>query len=378
MMNNEPARVSSEQENAGKKKNIWQKIWNILSNNWGWKVGSLIMAICLWGALISQDTSLPRDKTIDNVRVSVVNAAALRQNGLIVVDGLEDVDTVRIRASVPQRNYSAAGASNYTARLDLSQIEAPGEAMLKITASSSNASQYGTVLEVYGAEVNVVAEEYATLEGLPVEVRVNGEPPEGCWGGAITRGVETVDISGPASVVGKAARCVVEYDQGAISPDRSPNAVSLPFYFEDENGNVLDQESLTVTAHGQSASLQRISVTQEAYYLARVSVAADALITGEPAEGYSVSSVRVTPDTITLAGSKLAIEPFLEEDAALFPFEQVNISGLNRSVSQLLYLSTPGNLDYISNNAVQVVVSILPTEFVNMASDGGQTTEQSP
>ena len=375
MMNDEPARVSSEQENAGKKKALLKRIWSLLAHNWGWKVGSLALAVCLWGALISQDTSLPRDKIIDNVRVSVVNAAALRQNGLIVVDGLTDVDTVRIRASVPQRNYSAASAANYTARLDLSQIQGPGETTLKITATPSNAAQYGSVTQVYDEEVTVIAEAYATAEGIPVELRISGEAPEGCWGGPLSRSVETVDVSGPASVVEKAARCVVEYDQSGISPDRSPNAVSLPFFFEDADGDVLDSGSLTVTAHGQSASLQRISVTQEAYYLARVPVATDALIVGEPAEGYAVASVRVTPETITLAGSKLAIEPYQNQDAALFPFEQVNISGLTRSVSQLLYLNTPGNLDYISNNAVQVVVSILPSEFVNLASGDGQSTE---
>ena len=103
-------------------------------------------------------------------------------------------------------------------------------------------------------------------------------------------------------------------------------------------------------------------------------MAADALVTGEPAEGYAVSSVRVTPQSVTLAGSKMAIEPYLAEGAALYPYEQVDISGQSRTVSQLLYLNTPGNVDYISNTAVQVVVSILPEEFVNMASG----TEQNP
>ncbi len=374
MMNNEPARVSSEQENTGKKKDIWKKAWSVLSSHWGWKLGSLALAICLWGGLITQDTSLPRDKIIDNVRVSVVNATALRQNGMIVVEGLEDVDTVRIRASVPQRNYTAASASNYSARLDLSQIQTTGVQTLKITASAGNASQYGTVAEVYDADVTVAVEEYSTLSGVPVEVRFQGEVPEGYWGGTLTRSAESVDISGPASVVENAARCVVVYDQSALSPDRSPNAVNLPFFFEDAAGNQLSAANLTVTPHGQTNAIQRITLSQEVYYLAQVNVAADALVTGEPAEGYAVSSVRVTPQSVTLAGSKMAIEPYLAEGAALYPYEQVDISGQSRTVSQLLYLNTPGNVDYISNTAVQVVVSILPEEFVNMASG----TEQNP
>ena len=47
----------------------------------------------------------------------------------------------------------------------------------------------------------------------------------------------------------------------------------------------------------------------------------------------------------------------------------MDISGQSRTVSQLLYLNTPGNMDYISNNTVQVVVTILPEEFVKLSNN---------
>ena len=354
--NSDAARVPTEQDGGnagnagktGKKDKIIKRLLHVFTHNWAWKLGSLALAISLWGILISQDTSLPRTKTISGVRVSVTNSSALRSNGFVVVDGLDKVSTVKLRVSVPQKNYTAASASNYTARLDLSQIQTTGEQTLKITASAANSSQYGTVLEVYDADVTVTVEEYSTLSQVPVEVRLTGELPENCYGGALNRSADSVDISGPASLVGKAARCVVEYDQSNLSPERSPNAVSLPFYFEDAEGNVLDGSSLTVTPHGQSTSIQRITVRQEVYYLARVKVGTEALVTGEPAEGYAVSSIRV------------------------------NISGQSRTVTQLLYLNTPGNVDYISNNTVQVIVTILPEEFVNIASGTGKDAVQNP
>ncbi|MDO5327270.1 MAG: hypothetical protein Q4G00_11195, partial [Clostridia bacterium] len=74
------------------------------------------------------------------------------------------------------------------------------------------------------------------------------------------------------------------------------------------------------------------------------------------------------------AGSEVALANYLQEGALLYPFDQVDISGQNRTVSQVLYLNTPGNVEYISTNAVQVVVSILPEEFVNVASG----TENNP
>ena len=239
MTNNEPARVPAEQENAGKKEKGFTRLLRALTHNWGWKIGSLALAVCLWGILITQDTSLPREKVIEGVRVTVTNSSALRGNGMVVVDGLDGVSTVKLRVSVPQRNYSSAAASNYVARLDLSQIQHTGEQTLKITASSSNQAQ------------------------VPVEVRLTGEMPENYYGGAVSRSADAVDISGPASVVEKAARCVVEYDQSALSPERSPNAANLPFYFEDAEGNVRDDRNLTVTLPGPSDAIQRITVRQD-------------------------------------------------------------------------------------------------------------------
>ena len=371
MMSNEINRQMDG--SAAPKESVWKKLWQLLTHQWGWKVTSLLLAVCLWGVLISQDSALPRDKTVEGVRVTVTNAAALRSSGYIVVDGLEDVDTVAVRARVPQKNYSAVSASNYTARLDLSQIQQAGEQTVTITAASTNTTQYGTVLEVLSPDVTVRVEEYGVQSRVPVEVRLTGEVPEGYFAGALNRSVEYVDLSGPKSIVAQAVRCVVEWDQSTLDPERSPNAASLPFFFEDAEGNRLDSDDLTVTASGQSAALTRINVSQEVSYMARVPVDTETLYTGTPLEGYAVSSVRVTPEVITIAGSREAISQYLEEGSAFFTYEQVNIDGQMRTVSGFLTLRTPQNVDYISSSAVQVIVSILPEAFVNAAAQGGES-----
>ena len=386
MMKNDSPRPLPEQESKARARMGWQKAWqkiqealpwqkikSALLNNWGWKLTSIVLAICLWGVLISQDTSLPRDKVIEDVRITVANAATLRSNGYVVVSGLEELGTARIRVSVPQRNYAAASASNYSARLDLSQIQSAGEQTLRLTASAANASQYGTVLEVYNPEITLVTEEYAVRTQVPVEVRQVGAAPEEYYVGALNRSVSYVDVAGPRSVVDQVVRCVVEYDQSGLSPERNPNAASLPFFFEDALGGVLDASRLTVSASGQTNTLQRINLSQQVYYKARVPVDADAVYTGQPAEGYAVSSVRVFPQYVTLAGSLEAISPYLEGDAALYPYDPVNIDGQSRNVtSTSLSLNTPGNMDYISNNTITVVITILPEEFVNLGAQSGE------
>ena len=370
MMNEDRPAAGPEKNKISKARSLGRRLIRGLTHQWGWKLMSLVLAMCLWGVLISQDSALPRDKVISGIRVSVINAASLRSSGYIVVDGLDELGTVSIRARVPQKNYSAVSASNFTARLDLSQIQEAGQQKAAVTVASTNAGQYGTVLEVLSPEILLTVEEYGTQARVPVEVRLEGEVPEQYFAGALSRTVEYVDISGPKSKVERVARCVVSWDQSALTPDRSPNTANLPFTFEDAEGAAVDAENISATVSGQSSAVARIGVSQEVYYKAQVPVNTDSLYTGAPAEGYAVSSVRVSPESVTIAGSKEAIAPYLEPGSTFYTYEQVDIDGQNRTVSGFLTLRSPQNMDYISASAVQVIVSILPEAFVNAASDG--------
>ena len=56
----------------------------------------------LWAGLISQDNSLTRDKSWQNVNVSVNGLDTLKRNGFIVVSDLEELlANVSVTAAVP-------------------------------------------------------------------------------------------------------------------------------------------------------------------------------------------------------------------------------------------------------------------------------------
>lgn len=359
-MKNDVPHAPEEKSREKLGRRAWNYVKKTVTHNTGWKIASLVLAVCLWGGLITQDTSLPRDKVIDGVRVVVSNAATLRGNGLVVVSGLDDNAQVRIRARVPQKYYSTVSAANYTARLDLSQITGTGEQTLKITASSSNTSLYGTVTEVFSPEITVQVAEYATQNRVPVEVRTVGEVPAGYYPAAISYSPQYVDIGGPRDVVEAAVRCVVEYDQSALSIARNPNTVNLNYTFEDAQGNPLDGSNLTVTSSTSSNALQRIAVSQYVYAMAQVPIDAAHLVKGEPAEGYRVTKIQVNPTAVTIAGREIAVLPYLQEGAALFPYEQIDVSRRQQSISTFLALRVPTNMEYVSNSVVQVTVVIEP------------------
>ena len=360
MMNNEPARILGEQENETPRKDWKKQIGSWLTNHWGWKLISLVLAICLWGALISQDTTLPRDKMIDDVRITVTNSATLRSNGFIVVSGLEDLSSVRLRVTVPQKYYSTVTAANYSVRLDLSQIREAGEQTLKLSASTTNSSLYGTVNDILSPDVKVIVEEYATQSKVPVEVHLTGEVPDGYYITPLSFSTQYVDIGGPRSIVDNVARCVVEYDQSTLSPNRNPNTASLPFTFQDAQGNTLDSANLSVTASGQSAALQRIAVSQYAYLTAKVPVSTISLTQGQVAEGYEVTGITIFPETVTIAASGTMLAPYLQGNVSFYTYDKVDITNARQNISTYLTLRTPSTMEYISDNIVQVTVKIEP------------------
>ena len=375
MMNNDVSRAPAAPEKEKWWKAAGRKILKTLTHNTGWKIASLVLAICLWGGLITQDTSLPRDKVIDGVKITVVNAANLRSNGLLVVSGLDDTATVRLRARVPQRYYSTVTATNYTARLDLNQIQGTGTQTLKLTASSANSTLYGTVTEILSPDITVQVEEYGVQNRVPVEIRTVGEAPAGYYPAALTYSPQYVDIGGPKEIVEAAVRCVAEYDQSALSPSRNPNTVNLNFTFEDAAGNALDSTNLTVSSTGQTSTLQRIAVSQYVYTMAQVPIDGNNLIKGDVAEGFAVTNIQVIPSTIIVAGRDVAIAPYLQEGAVIFPYEQIDVSNRRQSVSTFLALRTPTNMEYVSNSVVQVNVTIEPVPVAEEAAAAGETEQ---
>ena len=356
MMSNEPNRTSAGREKKTDYRKILKRLWKSITYQWGWKLTCLVLAVFLWGGLISQDTSLPREKVFSNVKVSVVNASVLRQNGFIVVSGLEELNDVRIKVQVPQRNYSTVTAANYTVRLDLSQIKSAGEQKVKITATSTNASLYGTVTEISLPQITVQVEEYSTRTRIPVQLQVTGEAPEGFYGDTPTCDPATVDIGGPRSIVESVVRCVAQYDMSLLAPAQGTARTSVSFIFQDREGNELDASNLTVTS--QSVTLRDLIVDQELYPTITVPISAENLIVGYPAEGYEVTKVSVYPESVEIAASDLTI--YQQDGALIFPYNRLNINGESQGLTGELSLRRPTEVVYMSTYEVSVSVTIEP------------------
>lgn len=331
------------------------RLKNILLNNWAWKLLCVIIAIFLWGNIISQDASLTREKIIRNVPVTVVNASSLQRSGLIVVDGLDDLPEVTIRVEVPVRNYQAASASNYTVRLDLAGINHAGEQTVQLSAGSSTAG-YGSIIEISGSTVQLNVEEYITRSRIPVRIRTSGQVPDGYYANAATAEVNEVTVAGPASLINQVARCVVLYTMPTLANGPGSEYTSSPIMLTNVQDEELDMNAINVTV--DSWGVDAITVQQTFYPMYQMDIGTLGVVKGNPKEGYEIKSVSYSPQTVSVADMDLTSHT----GDYVYLSGTVDVSGLDETIMMPLRVSRPGGFVYISTDIVYVTVEIGPID----------------
>ena len=343
-------------ETGGREDSLWKRLWSTVSYQWQWKLLCLLLAICLWGIVISQNAALTREKSIQGVAVNQ-NAETLRQKGLIVVSGLEELETVTVKAEVPIRYYNTVNSASFRVSLDFSEVTGPGEQDVKLTAASSI---YGTVKEISTPNVHLTVERYITKGNIPVRVNQSGETPEGYYAKSPRAEVSDVSVAGPASVVNSIARCVVHYTVPAWSGGYGTERTASPIEFYDRNNNPVSNRYLTVTADGLGVEISTVTVQQTFYPAVRLLLSDAGLVQGTPADGYKVKNVRFSVDSIIAAAEDLSM---LTEDTA-FLTGTVDITGLSGDYTAVLDVMRPSSFVYVSTDKVAVTVEIGPEEGV--------------
>lgn len=348
--NQNPAREKKEHPRMNA---LLRTVKSILLENWGTKLLALFISVALWAGLITQDPTLTREKVFSDVAVTVNGEDALRRYGFIV---LEDIDAVlgdvNVRVNVPQSQYSAAQSSNYAIRVELSRLRKTGVHEVKI--QSTNSSVYGMVTEIVPATVKLTVDEYVTRYRIPVTVATSGKLPEGVYATTPSTDPPLIAVSGPKSVVERIVCARVVAEQNTLPSQEGKVRRALAFTLVDENGAPILSDMLEVTS--ESVLLDSIIVEQEVYTQRSVEFSDLGLVTGQPAEGYEVKGVYLTPGSVNIAGRAAAINDI----HVMFADSTVNVSGMSESITKALKIRRPSSVRYASTDTVTVAVEIGP------------------
>lgn len=330
-------------------------IHHLVTHNFWLKAISVVISIALWAGLISQDETLTREKTFNNVNVNVTGTELMKSNAYIVTSNLDDVlKGVSIVAEVPQQQYETAEASAYNVRVDLSRINGTGEQELKLL--STNSSTFGKVVSTTPASVTVNVEDYIVRQRIPVSATINGTIPDGWYMSQPTVDPSLVAVSGPDSIVKTISRARTFINTADIEWTEGTIVTSSDIKLFNRSGDEVNSSLLNTTSSG----LQIDSVIVEYTLLPTMSFDTFELVQvgGTVAKGYELKEIKVSPESITVAARQEVLDQLTE-----LPMERtVSVKGLKETTVFQLKVQKPSDDAIISNDTVTVTAVIEPVE----------------
>ena len=312
-----------------------------LSNNLGYKLLSLLLAILLWNYVIATNTSITRNKTIYNLTGTVSGLSTLADNKLALSQSPEEALTgITVTVEAPQADYSRVSSDNVQVALDLSSVRAVGTQEVPLRATSS----YGRVRSI-SPETLTLTFENLDSRNVAVNSVVEGEA-DGYWYNVSRSNPSILTISGAASVVQSITSARVVADVTGMT---SSTITARPYALLDAAGKEIPQDML-------NCSTSSISVSVDIYPCRDIPVSTDeeSVITGVPAAGYDVQSVTILPQSI-----QVAAERDLLDGLDHLVIEPVSVEGASQSFSAKSTVTQLSDFKNVSSEQVYVNVSIV-------------------
>ena len=296
---------------------------------------SLLTAVVFWSILVASDGTLTREKTFQNVAVSVTGESTLKSRGYIVMDDLDSlISGVKLTVEVTQSNYSRVSGTSYNPHIDLTQVTGEGENVLNVAFSSQ---LYGPVVSCEPSSVRVNVERYITRR-VPVVLETSGGLP-GYYLDSAKTDPTMLSVSGPQSLVSQVARAVASIDVSLLSGERRSDRNSVQIRLQDAAGNTVDSDLIEIT--NQTVLTDTVVVETELVPMREVPLEVESLVTGEPAEGYELLEVTVSQESLLIA----AADEVLDAITVLTTDQPLSIEGATQDVTGTVRLRRPTGIE---------------------------------
>jgi YbbR domain-containing protein len=197
------------------------------------------------------------------------------------------------------------------------------------------------------AAVTVNLESLAS-QTFPLVLSLSGQPAAGFQAGDATMKLTEVTISGPESIVRKAARARVMINLDGI---RETIDESLPIEVVDAENIPL--QGLTINPEAVPV---KIEISQQGGFR---DVAVKVIVQGQQAAGYRIENISVFPPVVTVRAENPAL---VNELPGVVETQPLDLQDRNEDISTRLSLNLPDNITLVGAQTVQVQVSISPIQ----------------
>ena len=271
-----------------------------LFQNMTLKMASLAGAIIIWLIIMNINDPVVT-RIIYDVPVNVVNTSYIESMGLSykISDGY---DTVAVTVRGNRSLVESLTSSRFNVTADLTQIISleTDPVMVPLTVYCPSISSEN--LTASPRNINIDIEEMVSKEFVINATASGTTPANGFEVGEMTVEPETVTIRGPGTLIDKIERVNAIVDVTGIRTDKDMEPV---IRITDKNGEQITDTQMSYLSMNVTEEEMTVHVT---VYAVRSGVSLKVETSGEPASGYTVGNIAVTPSTLSVVGSRSVLD----------------------------------------------------------------------
>ena len=283
---------------------------------------SLVIAFGLWWYVVN-NVSMEDDITFNNIPVVREGESVLNEKNLMITE--ISTETVSMNLIGSREDLNKVVSSNMSVKINLSNIEEPGERIPLPYTPSYPATVANTAFEVSHKNPSVIfvsVDHRRTLE-IPVNVKWTGTRSENLLYDTenYTLDYPVVTITGPATVADQITQALVTID---LTDRKESFSESFRYTLCNAEGEPVDAKFITT-------SVEEVSISGQIQQIKEVDLVAE-LIYGGGATAEN-TTVTLSPEVIRVSGGKAV----LEELGDTYTVCSINLADIEKSSNELKY-----------------------------------------
>ncbi len=320
-----------------------RRVFDIVVRNWPLKLAAILLATFLYAGLVLSQSAQVWPGSIPIVPKLPTSA--------VLLENLPSVTNIRYFA--PPEVAQRLTSNSFRATVDLTQATpTPDNPFVTVKVDVRNDDPRVTILDYEPPLITVQLDPLISKQ-VPVQVD-HGTLPPGIEIGEPTLSATEATVSGPESVVRlvTAAEARVVVQPSGIDVDQTVDLLAVDVRGEVQSPVNVEPSNVHV----------KISVGSG---LKTKSLPVNPVVTGNPADGFEVQSLTVTPPIVSIEGDADALAALAKVDTA-----PISMSGASANLSRTVPLALPDGVTSVTGDAVTVTINLAPTSASRTFSSG--------
>lgn len=327
-----------------------------LTNNFPLKIISVLIAVLVWLLVVNIDN--PIITRYFKVPVQVQNEAYIERTGKMCLIP-EGQDTTTVAVTGNRKTVEKLTETDIVATADLTQAVSLQTTPVMVPISVTCKGISSTAIKTTPQNLGVILEDMQTEEFIISVNTGDSQPGKGYELGTCQSNPEKIRITGPKSLVSKIDKVVAPVNISGITEDIEQQ-VDLKII--DKNQEELSESQMEYLKYDINKPSVVVSVD---LWNVRSNVQIKSDYTGEPAEGYQVESLSMTPSTVSVAGTDAALSDLAAKGNIItIPADIIDVSGHDSDFETKVNIDKvlPDDLKLTTgtSDTVLVKVNILP------------------